>query len=525
MTFDGRPVLDDVSLTVPPGHRIGLVGENGSGKSTLLACIAGAVVPTAGSVTTPADLGYLPQDGGLDPTATVGEVLRRALAPLHDLAAEVERLAAHVGKHPDDAAAVTAYDEALARAVSREAWDADRRAEVAAHRLGLEAVPHDRLVGRTSGGQRSRLALAALLVRRPDALLLDEPTNHLDDDALDFLETELLAMPGAVLVASHDRVLLERACTGVVDLDPRHRGTDGVGGATWTGSFAEHRAAKVAARRRWEEEWLEQRELVADLRDRSVTRDSSVAPGRGPTDNDKFVHAFKGSRVQTAARRRSRDAEQRLARIERDPVPRPPAPLRLDVDLGRRDPAGSASIRVRGLVVPGRLRLDRLDVAAGEHVLVTGRNGSGKSTLLRALAAAELHPGVEVGGRVVRLAQDTTFPNPRRSPQALVADALGAAVPDARAALLPLGLVHPRDLARPVGDLSLGLQRRLELALVVLRRPDVLLLDEPTNHLSLTLVDELEEAVDTSPATILVASHDRWLRGRWTAREVTLDAS
>ncbi|QIM23176.1 ABC-F family ATP-binding cassette domain-containing protein [Phycicoccus sp. HDW14] len=521
MTFDGRPVLDGVSLTVPPGHRVGLVGENGSGKSTLLACIAGSLRPTAGSVTTPADLGYLPQDGGLDPGATVGEVLRRALAPLHDRAAEVERLAAHVGEHPDDVAASTAYDEALSRAVAREAWDADRRAEVAAHRLGLQAIPHDRLVGRTSGGQRSRLALAALLVRRPDALLLDEPTNHLDDDALDFLETELVAMPGAVLVASHDRVLLERACTGVVDLDPRHRGTDGVGGATWTGSFAAHRAAKAAVRRRWEEEWLEEREIIAELRDRSVTREGSVAHGRGPTDNDKFVHAFKGSRVQTAARRRSRDAEQRPARIERDPVPRPPAPLRLDVDLGR--PSPTSGIRVRDLVVPGRLRLQRLDVATGEHVLVTGRNGSGKSTLLSALASAPEHPGVEIGGRVARLAQDTVFEHPRHSPQRLVAAQQGLPAEEARALLLPLGLVHPRDLARPVGDLSLGQQRRLELALVVLARPDVLLLDEPTNHLSLTLVDELEAAVDASPATVLIASHDRWLRQRWSGREVSLD--
>ncbi|MBM6401145.1 ABC-F family ATP-binding cassette domain-containing protein [Phycicoccus sp. MQZ13P-5] len=523
MTFDGRPVLDGVSLTVPPGHRVGLVGENGSGKSTLLACAAGVLTPSAGSVTTPADLGYLPQDGGLDPGATVGEVLRDALAPLHRLAAEVERLATHVGAHPDDAAASASYDDALSRAVAREAWDADRRAEVAAHRLGLEALPHDRPVARTSGGQRSRLALAALLVRRPDALLLDEPTNHLDDDALDFLESELVAMPGAVLVASHDRVLLERACTGVVDLDPRHRGTDGVGGATWTGSFAEHRAAKAAARRRWEAEWLEQRELVADLRGRAETRESSVAHGRGPTDNDKFIHAFRGSRVQTAARRRARDAEQRLLRIERDPVPRPPAPLRLDVDLGRAG-GGDAGLRVRDLVVPGRLQLARLDVAAGEHVLVTGRNGSGKSTLLRALAEPGRHRGVEVGGRVARLAQDTAFPDPRRSPQVLVAAALGVAVEDARAALLPLGLVHPRDVARPVGDLSLGQQRRLALALVVLARPDVLLLDEPTNHLSLTLVDELEAAVDASPATILVASHDRWLRRRWTGRTISLDS-
>ncbi|WP_030527167.1 ABC-F family ATP-binding cassette domain-containing protein [Phycicoccus jejuensis] len=520
---DGRLVLDGVSLTVPPGHRVGLVGENGSGKSTLLACLAGRLAPTSGSAGVPDDLGYLPQDSGLDPSATVGAVLRAALAPLHRLAADVERLATDLATRPDDATTSAAYDHALARAVARDAWDADRRAEVAAHALGLERIPHDRLVARTSGGERTRLALAALLVRRPDALLLDEPTNHLDDAALEFLESELSSMPGAVLVASHDRVLLERACTGVVDLDPRHRGTDGVGGASWTGSFADYRAAKAAARRRWEEQWLEERELVADLRERAVTREGGVAHGRGPTDNDKFIHAFKGSRVQTAARRRAKDAERRLERIVADPVPRPPARLRLDVDLGRGG-APSSGVRVRDLHVPGRLRLARLDVAAGEHLLVTGPNGCGKSTLLRALEDAPRHRGVDVGGRVARLAQDTVFDDPRRSPQQLVAAQQGLDEDDARAALLPLGLVHPRDAARPVGDLSLGQQRRLALALVVLDRPDVLLLDEPTNHLSLTLVDELEEAVDASPATVLVASHDRWLRRRWTARELPLPA-
>ncbi|MBD3783395.1 MAG: ABC-F family ATP-binding cassette domain-containing protein [Micrococcales bacterium] len=523
VSFDGAPVLDGVSLTVPPGHRVGLVGENGSGKSTLLACAAGMLAPTSGAVSAPADVGYLPQDSGLDPTATVGDVLRDALAPLHRLTAEVEHLAGALAARPGDAATSAAYDDALARAVARDAWDAARRAEVAAHALGLERIPAARPVGAMSGGERQPGALAALLVRRPDALLLDEPTNHLDDAALEFLEAELVAMPGAVLVASHDRVLLERVCTGVVDLDPRHRGTDGVGGASWTGSFADYRAAKAAARRRWEEQWLEERELVADLRERAVTREGAVAHGRGPTDNDKFVHAFKGSRVQTAARRRARDAERRLERIVRDPVPRPPARLRLDVDLGPAGTSTAASgIRVRDLEVPGRLRLGRLDVTSGEHLLVTGPNGCGKSTLLAALADAGRHRGVEVGGRVALLAQDTTVAQPRRTPQQLVAERQGVPEAEARSLLLPLGLVHPRDVARPVGDLSLGQQRRLALALVVLTRPDVILLDEPTNHLSLTLVDELEDAVDASPATVVIASHDRWLRRRWGGPELAL---
>ena len=328
VSFDGRPVLDGVDLTVSPGQRVGLVGENGSGKSTLLACVAGALLPDAGSLSVPADLGHLPQDGGLDPRATVGQVLSEALDPLHAMTREVERLGELVARHPDNACVATRFDAALEEATAHAAWDADRRTELAARRLGVERLPRERVVGELSGGQRSRLALAALLVRRPAALLLDEPTNHLDDPALEFLEAQLRDLRRAVLVATHDRVLLDAACTGVVDLDPRHRGVDGVGGGTWTGSFTAYREASEAARRRWDEDHARQSDELAGLREAAGRGTAGVAHGRGPRDNDKFVHAFKGARVQTAASRRSRDAEQRIERILRDPVPRPPVPLR-----------------------------------------------------------------------------------------------------------------------------------------------------------------------------------------------------
>ena len=290
-----------------------------------------------GRSTVPADLGHLPQDGGLDPGATVGQVLQRALDPLHAMTREVERYAELVARHPENVSVATRFDAVLEEATTHAAWDADRRTELAAQRLGVERLPRERRVAELSGGQRSRLALAALLVRRPAALLLDEPTNHLDDPALEFLEAELREMSGAVLVATHDRVLLDAACTGVVDLDPRHRGVDGRGGGTWTGAYSEYRAASTAARRRWEEAHARQGDELAELRESAGRGVGGVAPGRGPRDNDKFVHAFKGARVQTAAARRSRDAEQRIERILRDPVPRPPAPLRFAGGLG---PAG-----------------------------------------------------------------------------------------------------------------------------------------------------------------------------------------
>ena len=148
VSFDGRPVLDGVDLTVPPGHRVGLVGENGSGKSTLLACVAGTLLPDAGTVEAPRDLGYLPQDGGLDPRATVGQVLREALDPLHAMTREVERLGDLVARHPDNACVAARFDAALEEATAHAAWDADRRTELAAQRLGVERLPRERAGGR-----------------------------------------------------------------------------------------------------------------------------------------------------------------------------------------------------------------------------------------------------------------------------------------------------------------------------------------------------------------------------------------
>ncbi|HEX6487074.1 MAG TPA: ATP-binding cassette domain-containing protein, partial [Nocardioidaceae bacterium] len=194
---------------------------------------------------------------------------------------------------------------------------------------------------------------------------------------------------------------------------------------------------------------------------------------------------------------------------ERERVPKPPKPLRFRGALTTR---GGGSVFARDLVVPGRVRVPRLDVASGEHLLVTGANGSGKSTLLKVLAGELEAAGyLQVSARRVgHLPQEVTFARPDRTVREVYDDATASPVP-----ISELGLVHPRDLHRPVGVLSVGQQRRVALALLVARSPDLLLLDEPTNHISLALADELEEALQRSAGTVVVASHDRWLRRRW----------
>lgn len=520
VTYPDRSVLTGLDLLAQPGRRIGLVGENGVGKSTLLRAVAGRLPARArvsGTVTAPDDLVLLGQEPPFRDAATVAEVLAMILAPLRTAVADVERLAALVGSPDGDAA----YERALETAVAHDAWDADRRAEVAAARLGLADLGPDRVVGTLSGGQRTRLALATIMTTRPSCLLLDEPTNHLDDDAIDVLAGFLRDLPGVVVLASHDRVLLDDVCTDLVDLDAGELGTDGNGGRRFGGGWSDYESTRADARRRWEETYAAQQEEIARLRDATRIGTSAIAHNRGPTDNDKFIYFGKGQKVDRALSRRKADAQRRLEVAEREQVRRPPAPLAFRGDL--TSASTGRLVQGRDLEVAGRVRVDRIDLAAGEHLLLTGPNGSGKSTLLGVLSGRLALTGgtVVVSARTVReLTQDPEVTDRTRSARATYDDAVRH-VPDAPA-LRELGLLHPRDHRTPVGSLSVGQRRRLGLAVAIAAAPDLLLLDEPTNHVSLALAGELEEALATAPGGVVLASHDRWLRRRWDGPELGL---
>jgi len=520
--FGTRQVLQDLDLTVPPGRRTGLVGENGSGKSTLLRALAGTLPSRAlvsGTVDVPADLVMLGQEPPFRDHATIGAVLAGALVPLRRMVADVERLSADV----TDETGQTAYAAALDLAVAHEAWHADRRAAESAERLGLGALDPAREVGTLSGGQRTRLALATMMTTRPSCLVLDEPTNHLDDDAVEQLTAFLRDLPGVVVLASHDRVLLDDVCTDLFDLDPSELGTDGRGGRRFGGGWTAYEEQRAATRRRWEVTYEAQQEELDRLRAATRVGTSSIAHNRPPRDNDKFIYGFKGANVDRTLARRKRDAERRLAIAEREQVRKPRPPLELRTELTAAGTAGRL-VQVRDLEVVRRLRVDRLDVEAGEHVLVSGANGSGKTTLLGVLSG-RLQPtsgSVSVAARrVAELVQDVRFDEPGRSAHATY-DVLVGPERAARTPLPQLGLLPPDRHGTPVALLSVGQRRRLGLAIAVAAAPDLLLLDEPTNHISLALAGELEEALQTTPGTVVVASHDRWLRRRWAGTELCL---
>lgn len=520
VTYPDRTVLAGIDLLAQPGRRIGLVGENGVGKSTLLRAVAGRLPAQArlsGTLQVPSDLVLLGQEPPFRDSATIAEVLALTLAPLRTAVADVERLAGTVGTTAGDAA----YGWALEHALAHGAWDADRRAAVAAARLGLDGLAPDRRVGTLSGGQRTRLALATIMTTRPTCLLLDEPTNHLDDDAIDVLTTFLRDLPGVVVLASHDRVLLDDVCTDLVDLDAGDLGTDGSGGRRFGGGWSAYAAARADARRRWEETYAAQQVEIARLRAATRIGTEAIAHNRGPSDGDKYIYSFKGGRVEQTLSRRRKAAQRRLELAEHEQVRKPSAPLAFRGDLTA--PATGRLVQARDVEVAGRMRVHRLDLAAGEHLLLTGVNGSGKTTLLGVLSGRlpATSGTVEVSARTVReLTQDPRVTHPARSALATYdAAVLGLADPPA---LRELGLLHPRDHRTPVGDLSVGQRRRLGLAVAIAAAPDLLLLDEPTNHVSLALAGELEEALAAAPGGVVLASHDRWLRRRWSGPELQL---
>ena len=522
----GRRVLDGVSLTASPGHRIGLIGENGVGKSTLLRVLAGVDAPDEGTVTRPADLGFLHQEMPFDAGTTVAAVLDGALREAREDLAELDRLGGELARVPEDdpghQGVLDAYGKRLEQAQDRESWDADRRAALVLDGLGLGAVDHARTLGSLSGGQRGRLALAALLVRRPSALLLDEPTNHLDDDAAAFLEEQVRSMPGAVVFASHDRAFLDAVCTDLIDLDPAVNGP-----VRYGGDYSAYLSQRHAERERWERRYAAEQEELEELRTSAGVTAHRVAPDRGRTDNEKMGYGHRAGRVQSSISRRVRNATRRLEDLQRLQVGEPPRPLRFAAGAlaARVDEDPRPLVALRGVRVPGRLALDGLEVAATDRLLVTGGNGAGKSTLLAVLSGRMTVAEGEVRRRrglsVALLAQDSVFDRPERTVRDTYETALGAARAE-RVPLVSLGLLHEADLDKPVGRLSVGQRRRLALALLVARPPQLLLLDEPTNHLSPRLCDELEEALATGPGAIVVAGHDRWLRRRWRGREIRL---
>ncbi|WP_454338148.1 ribosomal protection-like ABC-F family protein [Streptomyces glaucescens] len=522
--YGDRTVLDRVSFTVRPGEKVGVVGDNGSGKSTLLRLLAGRETPDNGTLTVraPGGIGHLAQTLDLPASARVGDAVHRALADLRALESRIRAAEAALGTAGP--AGLDEYAALVAEFEVRGGHDADRRVATTLRRLGERTgLDRDRRLGTLSGGQRSRLALAATLAAAPELLLLDEPTNDLDDEAVAWLEDHLRRHRGTVVAATHDRAFLDRVTPTVLEVDhDRHtvrRHGDG---------YAGYLVAKAAERARWareHEQWRAETARQERLARANIGLLAEI-PRTGPR-SFSGAGAFRARSRAHGTQSRIRNARERLQRLAEHPVPPPPQPLRFTARIDQATEEPATATVLDGVRVDGRLDIPSLRLAPGERLLVTGPNGAGKTTLLRVLAG-ELTPDsgtVQRPSRVGFLRQSVPYDATRDARSLLAAFAAGRpGHPDEHAAdLLALGLFRAAELTVPVRDLSAGRRRRLELARLVTAGPlDLLLLDEPTNHLDPALVEDIEAALAHYTGTLVVATHDRVIRERFQGTRLTL---
>jgi macrolide transport system ATP-binding/permease protein len=520
--FTDRVVFESLDLVIRPGEKVGIVGDNGAGKSTLLRILAGAEPVDNGERTVVADggIGYLPQTLDLPHDATVGDAIDLALHELRLLEARMHDLERQLSAGEADATPrlLEQYGEAAARFESRSGYDADARVDIHLHHLGLPALDRSRSIGTLSGGERARLHLAATLAGSPELLLLDEPTNDLDDAAVFWLEDHLRKHRGTLLAATHDRVFLDRLTSVVLDVEDR-------GVARYGDGYEGYLRAKAAQRRRrlfeyeqWRLELGRNERLVAS----NATRLDAIP--RRMEKAGMGIGQFRMRGRDHGAKARIRNAKERLTRLNDAPVAAPADPLVFAPDLHGGTPAAHPVVDIPRLRVGTRLDIRGLRLEPGERLLVTGPNGAGKSTLMRAIAG-ELHPDdgeVETHGRIGFLHQDGGVWPPASSLLEAFAEGRPGFAEDYAEELLALGLFRVDDLDRPVADLSYGQQRRLEIARLVSEPTDLLLLDEPTNHLTPALVEELEAALVDYPGAVVVVTHDRLMRRRFTGRHLQL---
>lgn len=531
--YPGRPVLAGVTLRVSDGTRLGVVGENGSGKSTLLHLLAGDLKAGRGELRRKGSVALVEQELATTPGETVGDLVRRTLAGLRALAAEIEKEAASFDHETGDLRRLSGL---LARAEHLAAWDADRRVDVALTRLGAVRDP-DRRLDTLSVGQRYRVRLACRLAERADLLLLDEPTNHLDDSAIEYLTGELVAWHGGVVVVTHDRELLDDVATAILDLDPSMDGKPVLYGQP---GYLAYRFAKNQALHRWRQRYRVEQERARVLAERL---DASY---EGLSDEWRPAKGSQKHRRATRARIHVKAADRLVQKLEAEAVEVPVPPARLAFpDLPSMSPGWDPADPLVELRSPrvvaeggdraGAVRLDlpgtRVAVPPSGRLLVVGPNGTGKSTLLAALAGrvplARGARAVTAGARLGVVTQEAALGHPsgatpdevapRTGFDAYAAEALGLLErgeldPEHVVPVAALGLLSEEDLERPLAELSAGQRRRFELARALLHAPHLLLLDEPTNHLSVDLVDELTRALVATPAAVVVATHDRRMR-------------
>ncbi len=516
-------VLSDISLVVNPAERAGLVGPNGCGKTTLLHIIAGLEPPDAGRVRfDPPGLrvGYLAQALMFESGEPVSAVLAHATAEHSRAWTDMQHLAQGMAA-PDQSgdgsrsALAEAYAAAETRFEAAGGYELEAQIEAILAGLDLAGVPRQLPAERLSGGQKTRLGLASLLIQQPHLLLLDEPTNHLDIDALAWLEGWLRAYRGAALIVSHDRAFLDATTTRTLAIDPAtHTLRDFAGNYT---AYTETKAHEV------EQQWhaySDQQTEIAQL-ENAARHLRGVAKFRrgGKTDSgDKFAKGFFTNRSAHTTIRRAKQIEQRIEHLlTEEKVDKPGRQWQMKVAFAADGGGARQVLSLEGVAMAfgERTLFDdvSLTLTHGQRIALVGPNGGGKTTLLR-IIAGELEPtaGQARLGAGVKLgyaAQEQEILDPASTPYDTIRAAAAAMSQTDVRSFLHFFLFAGDAVFVKVEDLSFGERARLMLALLIARGCNFLMLDEPINHLDIPSREHFEQALSQFPGTVLAVVHDR----------------
>ena len=504
--FNGQALLKDINFTVEDREAVGLIGVNGCGKSTLLNIITGSegfdkTPEGLGSVNIAgkASIGFLRQNSGLNSELTIGEEMKDAFAPLLETLEKMKALEKKMAEGGDIDSISHEYAELSSYFEARDGYRIDVKIKQVLNGMGFGSTPTDRVISTLSGGEKTRLALAKLLLEEPNLLILDEPTNHLDFETLMWLEDYLKGYKGAIIIVSHDRYFLNKVCTRICEIEQGRL-------TSYRGDYSSYLVQKQMNSERQLKEYEAQQKEIAKLED--------------------YV-AKNLVRASTSKMAKSRQHMlDRIERIDKPLMYTKPPKIKLEYDI---EPTKDIVRVVDCPLVVGEgadkkelIKSLTMNVRRGEHVALIGANGIGKTSILKLIQGIIPHEGGNIswGGnvKISYFEQEHAILDPRKTVLEEIMDRYPRLSEQQARSVLGAVLLTGENVFKPISVLSGGERAKLCFAIMALNRGNVLVLDEPTNHLDLSTKEVLEDALAEFGGTIILVSHDRYLLNKVASR-------
>lgn len=508
--FNGQALLKDINFTVEDREAVGLIGVNGCGKSTLLNIITGSegydkTPEGLGSVNIAgkASIGFLRQNSGLNSELTIGEEMKNAFAHLLETLDKMKVLEKKMADGGDIDSISHEYAELSSYFEARDGYRIDVKIKQVLNGMGFGSTPTDRVISTLSGGEKTRLALAKLLLEEPNLLILDEPTNHLDFETLMWLEDYLKGYKGAIIIVSHDRYFLNKVCTRICEIEQGRL-------TSYRGDYSSYLVQKKMNSERQLKEYEAQQKEIAKLED--------------------YV-AKNLVRASTSKMAKSRQHMlDRIERIDKPLMYSKPPKIKLEYDI---EPTKDIVRVVDCPLVVGEgadkkelIKSLTMNVRRGEHVAIIGANGIGKTSILKLIQGIIPHEGGNIswGGnvKISYFEQEHAILDPHKTVLEEIMDRYPRLSEQQARSVLGAVLLTGENVFKHISVLSGGERAKLCFAIMALNRGNVLVLDEPTNHLDLSTKEVLEDALAEFGGTIILVSHDRYLLNKVASRIIEI---